>query len=198
MTQSEKIDKIAPAIVALQAELPILKKTSDAHRNKYAKVEHFYEKAQPLMAKHGLALEYDVVMLCEDRLFLEGMLLHSSGQWIKKKVPYIPEEQTSQAYGGANTYAKRQLIGNILNMMSEGDDDDGQSAKDSYDKSYSGNPTKVISKKQLDWLEQIIDSNAIAIKAICNKYKVKSLNELTMGVFNEAKEYAEEIKGRMQ
>lgn len=60
-------------------------------------------------------------------IWLETMLLHTSGDVIMGRYPLRPTQDTPQAYGSALTYARRYALSAMVGVVAD-EDDDGASA----------------------------------------------------------------------
>lgn len=124
-----KIDALAAALAAFQAEMPTVPKSHTAtvksdkgsYKYTYASLADVSEAAMPLLAKHGLSFT-----TLPGNGVLTGMLLHSSGQSLTASLPI--SGNTPQAVGSSLTYMRRYLIGCITGLVTD-DDDDGQIAE---------------------------------------------------------------------
>lgn len=194
---SEKRDELAAALVKLQGELPIIKKSSTSYKGKYAPLESFVKAAQPLLLKHGLAVVFGAVRV-DNTVMLEGTLIHVSGQWLSKQFPFTPGEPTSQADGSANTYARRYLFCNLLGMVAEGEDDDAAAQQQKHEKEIKPrDPNKPISDKQITLLRMHMNNKENLEEIICKRLEIDSLAQLRMGQFNEALKIAKWLHDNM-
>ena len=111
-----------------QAEMPPVKfnKVNPFLKNKYADLGAIIDTAQPVLAKHGLA----VSQLCTtegDEVGVETMLMHKSGEWIASSMSIpLGEERgksTAQVAGSIVTYIRRYALAAILGMYADEDGD---------------------------------------------------------------------------
>jgi hypothetical protein len=123
-----ELDKLAPALVALQADLtPVAKsKVNPFYKSSYAPLSEVMETIQPLLAKHGLAVSQFMAHL-DEKSALRTVLLHTSGQYIEDVSPLLLTKQDAQSQGSAVTYARRYGIMSILGIVAD-EDDDGNKA----------------------------------------------------------------------
>jgi hypothetical protein len=128
MNKSESIKNISEALVSAQAEMPAVKfnKVNPFLKNKYADLGAIIETAQPVLAKHGLA----VSQLCTtegESIGVETMLMHKSGEWISSRMDIpLGEERgksTAQVAGSIVTYIRRYALASILGMYADEDGD---------------------------------------------------------------------------
>jgi hypothetical protein len=125
MEQSEKIDLLSKALIAVQKELkPVTKEAVNPFfKSKYADLAGVIEHSTPVLSKNGLA----VSQICEGEYGVTTILMHESGQWIKGTLNIKPAKDDPQGRGSALTYARRYSLSSIINLASE-DDDDANSA----------------------------------------------------------------------
>lgn len=132
MKTSEQVDKIFPAFVAFQKDMPPVPKDSvNPHfRNKYASLGAITEATRPVLAKHGLAYIQGLALTTDGIQVLVTRILHTSGQWIEDAGYALnPTKNDPQGMGSAVTYARRYTLGASLGIITE-DDDDGNRASE--------------------------------------------------------------------
>ena len=131
--QSERIDKLLPALLAFHKDSPTIRKdrtvpVGGGRTRSYTTLDEIISKVKPALAAHGLVHQHlagpEVVT----------MLHHVSGQFIASKVGFTPMNGTNvnslQAAGGGLTYLKRYAISALLHLNAD-EDDDGASASES-------------------------------------------------------------------
>jgi hypothetical protein len=131
MKTSDNVDKIFPAFVAFQAEMPPVPKDSiNPHfRNKYASLGAITEATRPVLAKHGLAYTQGMAIVDGVQVMFTR-IIHQSGQWMEDGGYALnPTKNDPQGMGSAVTYARRYTIGSTLGIITE-DDDDGNRASE--------------------------------------------------------------------
>lgn len=145
--KSEKIDEIAKALVAFQAEMKPIEKdqtakvqtrTGGEYTYQYADWTSMHEQAKPVLAKHGLALVQHPFE-APDGVGMTSLVLHLSGQWLEGSfvlaLPHVKETKnglvplTPQEYGSGVTYARRYGGAAILGLHATDEDDDGAAAQ---------------------------------------------------------------------
>jgi hypothetical protein len=131
MKTSDNVDKIIPAFIAFQAELPAVPKDSENphFRNKYASLGAITEAMRPHLKNHGLG--YMQYMAHRDGFqFMITRFVHTSGQWIEDDGYLLnPTKNDPQGMGSAVTYGRRYTISAFAGIISE-DDDDGNKASE--------------------------------------------------------------------
>jgi hypothetical protein len=129
MRQSESIDKLYPAFIAFQAEVPsVLKDGNNPHfKSKYATLPAITESVRPYLAKHGLGFTQSLAYRDGVQLIFTRVM-HTSGQWMEDE-GYIlnPTKNDPQGMASAVTYARRNTLGATCGIVTE-DDDDGNAA----------------------------------------------------------------------
>ena len=123
-----ELDILAPALVALQADLvPVAKSASNPFfKSKYAPLNEVMANVQPLLAKHKLAISQFLTNLNGDSA-MRTILLHESGQHIEDVQPLLLVKNDPQSQGSATTYARRYGVMSVLGVVAD-DDDDGNKA----------------------------------------------------------------------
>lgn len=122
--------KIAAALAAFQAEVPVVRKSQTAevptkaggrYSYTFANLANVGAAAYPLLTKHGLAFS-----ACPERhdhgYELVGWLLHTSGESLRGALPI--QGNTAQEIGSSITYGRRYLLGSMTGIVTD-DDDDG-------------------------------------------------------------------------
>ena len=123
-----ELDKLAPALVSLQADLvPVTKSASNPFfKSKYAPLNEVMASVQPLLAKHKLAISQFLTNLNGESA-MRTILLHESGQYIEDVQPLLLVKNDPQSQGSATTYARRYGVMSVLGVVAD-DDDDGNRA----------------------------------------------------------------------
>lgn len=118
---------IAAALAAAQSEMgKALKESNNPHfRNKYADLGNVMDACMPALSKNGIAL---IQPTGEDEggRYVETVLLHTSGESLRCRVPLIVSKNDMQGYGSAVTYARRYGLMAMAGIAPE--DDDGNAA----------------------------------------------------------------------
>jgi len=132
MNKSESIVKLAESLAKAQAEMPPVKfnATNPFLKNKYADLGALIETAQPIMAKHALAVS-QLVYSEEDKIGVETVLMHASGEYISTTLSMAMVDEkgksSAQVAGSIITYLRRYSLAAILGMYAD-EDGDGNAA----------------------------------------------------------------------
>jgi len=119
---------IEAALVAAQAEMPGVQfdSTNPFLKNKYASLGAIIKTAQPILAKHGLAIMQMVKTDDVGRMGLETMLVHEGGKSISTTA-FLPlnldAKSIAQDAGSIITYLRRYSLAAMLGMYADEDVD---------------------------------------------------------------------------
>lgn len=125
----KELDKIAPAIVALQSALTPVDKTAanPFFKSKYAPLPEVMAALQPLLAANKLALlTFPSIIYGEDGSMHNGLhfyLLHESGQYLDGEWLLTPAKKDPQGEGSDTTYKRRYACMSITGLVADEDDD---------------------------------------------------------------------------
>jgi hypothetical protein len=126
-------------MAALQAECPIIKKTKQGAKAKYAPLEDVERELKPLRAKYGFSVWFYTERR-GDHLWGYATVAHKQGHkedMGHQDVEYLHAEDTrasgatrggmnqTQADAGTSSYLQRYILGKAFNLSFEGDDQDG-------------------------------------------------------------------------
>jgi hypothetical protein len=170
MKQSETIDKIIPAFIAFQSDMPSVPKDgNNPHfKSKYATLGAITEATRPHLAKHGLGFMQWMANR-EGLQLIVTRIMHTSGQWMEDE-GYIlnPTKNDPQGMGSAVTYARRYTLGASLGIITEDDDDGNRASEPAPAKKLPPVP-KVEQLQEPDWfndLGELNDKGKLAAKSI--------------------------------
>jgi hypothetical protein len=93
---------------------------------KYADLGSVFDACKKALNDNGIAIVQRTDFNGPE-IWLETMLLHSSGDSIAGRYPLRPTQDTPQAYGSALTYARRYALSAMVGVVAD-EDDDGASA----------------------------------------------------------------------
>lgn len=138
MRTSDKVDELAAALVAAQAELPeiadsrtveVTHKNGGKHSYGYAELIHIQKITQPILNKHGLAVIQLPKSDGSGGALLCTRIQHKSGQFMEEDSPLCKNMPAAQDFGSLLSYMRRygQVAG--LNLKTGGDDDGARAQK---------------------------------------------------------------------
>ena len=126
-THSDDISELAVALAKAQAENGIVIKdaANPFFKSKYATLASVWEAVRPALTKHGLSI---VQMPSHDEhgYYVETMMIHGSGQWIKNRTYMKVVKDDPQGVGSLISYARRYALQAMTMVCPE--DDDGEIA----------------------------------------------------------------------
>lgn len=127
-----ELDKLAPAVVAMQAALSAVDKSASNpfFKSKYAPLPEVRRAMQPILAANDLALVTLPAVIESNGVQHNGlrfMLLHASGQYLDGYWLLTPGKNDSQGQGADTTYKRRFGEMSITGLVAD-DDDDGNYA----------------------------------------------------------------------
>lgn len=130
VNHSETIAKVAGAVTRAQAALQNV--TCDAEnphfKNNYVSLPALLDAVRPVLAEHKLAL-VQLPANDGDRIGIETILMHESGEWIGASLFVRPIKDDPQQAGSAITYCRRYSLAAALAIGQEDDDGNAASGK---------------------------------------------------------------------
>jgi hypothetical protein len=168
MKTSEQVDKLYPAFIAFQAEVPsVLKDGNNPHfKSKYATLPAITESVRPYLAKHGLGFTQSLAYRDGVQLIFTR-IMHTSGQWMEDEGYVLnPTKNDPQGMASAVTYARRNTLGATAGIVTE-DDDDGNKASEPAPAKPASKPA--VKLPEPDWfndLGELNDKGKSAAKAV--------------------------------
>lgn len=156
MEQSENINELFTALCKAQSEIVGAKKDSQNpfFKSHYADLASVWDAVREPITKNGLCV-VQTIETEQDKLFVQTTLGHISGQFVKSKIPVLPQKHDPQSLGSAISYARRYSLTALLSVPQI--DDDGEEAM-----------SRIHNQNQSDF--------KLAEAAIC---AARSLNELS-------------------
>jgi len=131
VNRSESIAAVAGAMAKARAEFQPIVKDKTANVQTRAGVSYSFDYADlgtvldavtPALTKNGIAV-LQAARVDGDKVIVETMLAHSSGEWLSSDLAVRPDDLTPQKVGGAITYARRYALSAMVGVFSEADDD---------------------------------------------------------------------------
>lgn len=129
MKTSENITNIATALAKAQAEInPAVFDASNPHfRSRYATLASVMQACRSALSKNQIAVVQGSTV-SEKNVIVNTMLIHASGDFISDDLAIPIAQNTAQAIGSALTYGRRYGLSALVGIVSDEDDDDGESA----------------------------------------------------------------------
>lgn len=169
------------AFTALSAELPRVKKTGVIDMGqkgsmKFAQWHEMDRVIRPLLVKHGFTLSFNSVERASGGLTVTGELMHRSGHVRTATIPLALDSGAGrnnlQAMGSTLSYGKRYCAEMLLNIVREGDDDDGNKGGTAY-----------ITPEQCEELQALIRETGTDEKRFLATMGVEELGQIAQAAF---------------
>lgn len=214
MKHSEQLNEIASAMSKLQGEIEDANKDTSGYGYKYADLSQVLSIIRPLLSKNGLSFTQHISN-ADDKIIIETMLMHSSGQWMASEIAMPPVQGKSmnaaQAVGSIITYGRRYALTAIFGITQTDDDgavdkpriDESKKAQQEYNKPLYDvkekpltkpvEQSQFLGKDQVFKLSKLIFDAKIDAKQIYEKYKITGYEQLTNA---QAKEIAADCQSK--
>jgi len=179
MKWSESIKNIAPAMTKVTEEIKDAYKEKEGFGYQYAPLDQVLKIVRPILAKNDLSL-IQSERFDEDKVVVETLLLHKSGEWIMTEVsaPYekLRGMNSYQITGSALTYLRRYGLSAAVGMTADEDND------------AAGEPEQLqtINQDQVLELEKLISKTKTNKEKFLQFFKIKSLEEMKENVYQKA------------
>ena len=168
MKISEQNKELFAALAKFQKSVTDPKKDKVVNYGKtkftYADLDSVLKAVRPLLAEQGLSFT-QIPMADGNRVGVQTIIMHSSGQYIESEPFLIPaKQQDAQGYGSCMTYAKRYTLSALLGVSADEDDDgnygSGTDKKPEYmnrqgnaNRQQSSPPQNRVPQNTSDWLQ---------------------------------------------
>ena len=142
MNTSATLAQLAEALSIAQGGIKgaIKDSTNPFYHQKYASLSSVWDACREPLSKNGLSIVQTCDISEDNRVIVETILLHNSGEWISGKISmtptikyekdkdgnYIENKNDPQAIGSCISYARRYSLAAIVGIAPE--DDDAESA----------------------------------------------------------------------
>jgi len=124
MQSSDPLDKLAPALVAAQADMtnPPLDGVNPHFKSKFTTLAAMIDHVRPVFAKHGLAVIQHPVSDAGE-VGVETMVVHESGQALAERFTIPLDKHDPQAAGSIITYFRRYALAAVAGIQGDEDTD---------------------------------------------------------------------------
>jgi hypothetical protein len=172
------------ALSDLQAKLPRIRKDGAiSHNGKvistYAKYETIDDTIRPLLTEFNFSLRFNTRTTTDGKIIITGTLAHRGGHSITDEIPLSIDasgaKNNVQGVGSTISYGKRYLVGMLLNLVFEGEDDDGQKA--GY---------VPITVEQAETIKQALYDTNADVQAFLKFVGAKSVDEMAANKYQDA------------
>lgn len=183
MKTSKTLTKLSPALIKAQSEMGNAVKNSKNpfFKSTYSDLESVINAVKAPLNDNGLAVLQTVGTRKSGTQYIETVLLHSSGEWIRSRVNVIvAKERDPHSIGSGITYAKRFGLQALLLIPSADDDGNAASKPDTLT-----NCSKAMS--MYDEIQMLVNKHNIDVKKILEWLKSDSKTIKGLNVIEQAK-----------
>jgi hypothetical protein len=151
MEKSESIKNLAIAMCKAQSEMGGAHKGANNpfFKSKYADLGEVVKAVKEPFATNGLSY-VQFPINDGDRIGVETILMHDSGEWLMEKFTVKATKQDAQGAGSVITYCRRYGLQAVAGIPSE--DDDGNAASKSKTPYCKDLPLIESNKNNFDWV----------------------------------------------
>lgn len=125
------------AMVACQGEMPrvtkdakIISHKTGAVQSRYATLERIDSVVRPIYERHGFSISYNTAAAENGKFVVTAIVRHSGGHSEEYRIPLALDQtgakNDTQGMGSVMSYGRRYLLCSIFNIITEGEDNDGQ------------------------------------------------------------------------
>ncbi|MGF7158129.1 ERF family protein [Bartonella heixiaziensis] len=176
----QNYQKFVRDLSAMQTECQDIEKNStNTHTNsKYATLDQYIDAVKDALATYNFALFSRIKSQTATNVTIEITLSHPSGNQISTEGTF-PIDSTGgknsiQSVGSTLTYARRYLLGMLLNVASKEDDTDGQTQAKEDDTN-----NQKVSSKQIKQIEELIKQTESDKNKLLSYAKVEKLTDMS-------------------
>lgn len=179
--KSKDINELAGALAKAQGKMKSAVKDSENpyFNSKYADLASVIDAIREPLSSNGLSYIQPIVCI-DGQTYLETILIHKSGQWIKSLAPIHVNNASRnpmQAFGAAISYLRRYELSALVGITQ--DDDDGESARGVYPTS-TRQTSHTVEKISTDQVNKILDKlNSLDQSIVSNFWQFLSKNKIT-------------------
>lgn len=208
--ESEKTNELDAAMAKASLEYPRIGFNCENpfFKSSYADLDAIMWAIRPVIAKHGLRIEFRTKINLDGSTTLHTRVKHSSGQWSETRARIIPTKNDQQSYASALTYMKRHQVMALMNVtISEdwSDDDAERNMAEVREEHKRGtaintkyNPKEqsglTISKDQLEELEYELSEFPDIAQMVLEGLKIEHLADMPKSKFQVSAQRIREIK----
>ncbi len=192
--KSDSIGELAAALAKAQGVIKSAAKdaTNPFFKSNYADLPAVVKACKQALSENAIAYIQTTEFEGQD-IWLETILIHSSGQWVSGRYPVRPVKNDPQGLGSALTYARRYSLAAMAGVVAENEDDDAEAAQ--------GRPTQreaihgvstlkavpeLISEEQLNNITQLLIRFNADVPKFCAYMNVNAVKDIPAGQYARA------------
>lgn len=208
------------AFTLMQEEMPVITRDGEIKvsakdgraarvQGKYAKFETINEVVRPVLAKYGFAVSFRTKVMGQ-QVCVIGTLRHQDGH-VEESEIVLPADTSGgknsvQAFGSTVSYGKRYMMTALLNITTEGEDDDGAAGGNTITvdtetgevlnatrrtRPQSTGQPGMVTTGQLGVLHSKLDQKGVSAEALCKHFGIDALTLLPAAKVNDALAFIE-------
>ena len=136
MMDYNKLEQFNQDKIAALFEMPSITKrgaisnSSGKVQSRYSKFEDIHKAVKPILARHNLAISFDISSTPDGRLVTVTPILSHANGYVEKggamplAVDTTGSKNATQGAGSAGSYGKRHTMKAMLNIVEDGEDND--------------------------------------------------------------------------
>lgn len=206
-SHSENISEIALALSKVQGSMKHAAKTADNpfFKSKYADLPAVWDACKSQLSENQIAVFQGGEECREGEFILSTTLIHSSGQWLKSKlpisliIPATPEKtdrygkvtpasterrMNPQEVGSCLTYFRRYGLCCAVGICADEDDDGNKASRNESQASKPSNISAIQSEQLKAMLDKVPEYKSFILKHLNDQFGITSLSEITVEMFN--------------
>lgn len=209
MEKSESIKELATALSKAQSQVQDARKDKKGQGYKYADLSQILQIVRPVLAENGLAIVQFPTECEKDRLAIETVITHESGEYMASSYSMEIEQIISkagkavtskaQASGSVITYMRRYALAAVMGIAQE--DNDAALNREHQEEQRAASEPK-ISTEQVAYLYPFVTEEgeggalqwSVQGQMIFQEYKINVVEDLPASKFNELKQRLEATK----
>ena len=205
MEKSDSIKELATALSKAQSQVQDARKDKKGQGYKYADLSQILQIVRPVLAENGLAIVQFPTECEKDRLAIETVITHESGEYMASSYSMEIEQIISnagkavtskaQASGSVITYMRRYALAAVMGITQE----DNDAALNREHQAAASEPK--ISAEQAAYLYPFVTQEgeggvlewSIQGQMIFQEYKINVVEDLPASKFEELKQRLEKM-----
>ncbi len=171
-THSADLGSLFEALAKAQGKIEhaLKDKKNPFFKSSYADLTSVWEACREPLSSNGLCV-IQTIEGTKEAMFLMTWLGHSSGQWMKSRMPLFIMKQDPQSVGSSITYGKRYALSAMVGICAD-EDDDGEKAMGRKPQPEKVDPN-IEKKTVIDFLCQFPDEEQGNIEEYLRTYSSK-------------------------
>lgn len=205
---SEQLNELFTALAKAQSEMQVAgkDKVNPYYKSKYADWESVVQASRPSLSKYGISVTLDIVTEEDGTTYIICTVGHTSGQWKRSRMRYLPPKNDVQSMSSYNTSLKRLIYSNSIGVVVGDEDDDGEIAVSdtrmgntkgtALNTNYNAREQapQAITREQLEELEYELAEYSDIAENILNGLNLQSLADMPKSKYMKSIERIREIK----